>query len=69
MRVTAEQMAGQIASRESMAGFLDALSQDAVEHASDWENLHIFDMFELVTMAIQRVHEARRPCRARSHDR
>jgi hypothetical protein len=46
MRVTAEQMAGQIASRESMAEFLDTLSQDAVEHASEWENLHIFDMLE-----------------------
>jgi hypothetical protein len=29
-----------------MAEFLDALSQDAAEHASEWENLNIFEMLE-----------------------
>lgn len=29
-----------------MARFLDALSEDAVERGSEWQNLHIFDMLE-----------------------
>jgi hypothetical protein len=34
--------------REDMATFLDLLSVDAVERGSGWENLHIFDMLELM---------------------
>ncbi|HET7426754.1 MAG TPA: DUF2283 domain-containing protein [Gemmatimonadales bacterium] len=29
-----------------MATFLDALSNDATEHGSQWENVHIFDQLE-----------------------
>ncbi len=29
-----------------MAAFLDALSVDAIERGSEWENLQIFDMLE-----------------------
>jgi hypothetical protein len=29
-----------------MVMFLDALSNDAVERAAEWENRHVFDMLE-----------------------
>lgn len=41
-----EDLAGKIASREDMAAFIDALSVNAMEHGSQWENLQIFDMLE-----------------------
>jgi hypothetical protein len=41
-----EDLAPEITTREEMARFLDALSNDAVERGSEWENLQIFDMLE-----------------------
>jgi hypothetical protein len=41
-----ESLVAEIVTREDMARFLDALSGDAVERGSEWENLHIFDMLE-----------------------
>jgi hypothetical protein len=46
MREEPEDLADGIASREDMAAFLDALSTDAIERGSQWENLQIFDMLE-----------------------
>jgi hypothetical protein len=46
MRHRPEELASGITTREDMAKFLDALSNDAIERASEWENLHIFDMLE-----------------------
>ena len=41
-----EELASRITTREDMATFLDALSEDAVKRGSQWENRHIFDMLE-----------------------
>ena len=41
-----EDLRAAITTREDMAVFLDALSVDAVERASAWQNLHIFDVLE-----------------------
>lgn len=41
-----EDLAPKISCREDMADFIDALSVDAIEYASQWENLQIFDMLE-----------------------
>jgi predicted ATPase len=46
MRDRPEDLASGITTREDMATFLDALSSDAAERASEWENLHILDMLE-----------------------
>ncbi|WP_121257586.1 DUF7660 family protein [Solirubrobacter pauli] len=46
MKPAPEDLADQITTREDMASFLDALSTDAVERGSEWENAQIFDMLE-----------------------
>ncbi len=46
MRERPEELVAGIAVREDMARFLDALSNDAIERSSEWENPHIFDMLE-----------------------
>ena len=46
MRARPEELVAGVTSREDVANFLDALSTDAIERGSEWENLHIFDMLE-----------------------
>lgn len=46
MQSRPEDLLDAVADRESLASFLDALSHDAAERGSEWENLHIFDMLE-----------------------
>jgi len=41
-----EDLEQSIGTVEDLAAFIDALSTDAIEHGSQWENLHIFDMLE-----------------------
>ena len=41
-----EDVVAGIASREDFANFLDALSADAIERGSEWENHHVFDVLE-----------------------
>jgi hypothetical protein len=46
MRKRPEDLLEKVADRESLALFLDALSEDAAERGSEWENAHILDMLE-----------------------
>lgn len=46
MRKHPEDLVDTVADRESLAMFLDVLSNDAIEHESEWENFHIFDVLE-----------------------
>ncbi len=46
MSAEPEDLVPEIATRDDLAAFLDALSVDAVERGSEWENLQIFDMLE-----------------------
>jgi hypothetical protein len=60
MRDRPEDLASGITTREDMAKFLDALSNDAIERASEWENLRIFDMLESMAAWLRATadHEA-----------
>jgi hypothetical protein len=45
-KLDVEDLGDSISTIEELAAFIDALSDDAIEHGSQWENIQIFSMLE-----------------------